>query len=122
MPSRRKSCFSTSRSCATSSAFADGIARVRRAASTGHVLELVRDGRGALGEAVEQLGIVVLADEQLADVSGRRIRCRIEEPEGEAERDPREREHPPELPATDDADDHADGSGLASTDSVWASR
>ena len=52
------------------------------------VLELVRDGVGAVGEPVEQLGIVVRADEQLADVAGRRVRRGIEEAEREPERDP----------------------------------
>ena len=75
-----------------------------------------------VGEPVEELGIVVLADQQLADLPGRRVRCGIEEPEREPERDPGQREHPPQLAATDDADDHSAGSGLASTDSVWASR
>ena len=50
-PSRRKSCFSTSRSCATSSACADGIARAPPRRLDRDVLELVRDDAGALRRA-----------------------------------------------------------------------
>jgi hypothetical protein len=90
-----------------------------------HVLELVRDDLDALGESIEQRGIVIVADEELADVSDGRVRRRVEKPEREVEGDPREREHPPQLPAADDADDRQEpsaGSALASTDSVWAPR
>ena len=123
MPRRRNRSFSVSRSWAASSASASGTRAHAACRLDRDVLELVGDDLGAVGEPVEELGIVVLADQQLADVAGRRVRRRIEETEREAERDPRKREHPPQLAAADDADDHASsGSGLASTDSVWASR
>ena len=92
------------------------------------VLELVGDGRRAVREPVEQLRIVVGADEQLPHLAGRRVGGRIEEPEREPERDPGEREHPPELTAPDDADDrqvtdcYLAGSGFASTASVCSAR
>ena len=52
-----------------------------------HVLELICDDRGPVGEPVEQPGVVVLADEQLADLARRRVRRRVEEAEREPERD-----------------------------------
>ncbi len=89
-----------------------------------NVLELVRHGVGSLGEAVEEALVVVRPDEQLADASRARVRCGVEEPKTHVERCPGEREHAPELTAPDAADEncHADGSGAASTDSVWLAR
>ena len=58
------------------------------------VLELVGDGLRPVGKPVEQLRVVVGADEQLAHLAGRRIGRWVEKPEREPERDPREREHP----------------------------
>jgi len=73
-------------------------------------------------EPVEQLRVVVVAHEQLPHLRRGRVGRGVEEAEREPERDPGEREHPAELTPADDADDHADGSGFASTDSVCSAR
>ncbi len=71
----------------------------------GHVLELVGDGVGAVGEPIEQDRVVVGADEQLSHCARWRVRGRVEEAEREPERDPGQREHPPQLAPSDHADD-----------------
>jgi hypothetical protein len=90
----------------------------------GHVLELVRDGVRAVREPLEARGIVVGADDELADVAGASVRSGIEKAETHAERSTGEGEHPSELPAAEAADErrHAAGSGAASTASVCSSR
>ena len=81
-----------------------------------------------VGEPVEQFQVVVLADEQLPHLRRRRVRGGVEEAKREPERDPGEREHPPQLPSPDDADRgqvtkcYLAGSGFASTDSVCSAR
>ena len=83
---------------------------------------------GAVREPVEQLRIVVGADEQLPNLAGGRVGGRIEEPKREPERDSRQRQHAPELASPDDADRgqvtdcYLAGSGFASTASVCSAR
>ena len=90
----------------------------------GDVLELVRDRVGAVCEAVEELRIAVGPDDELPHLTGARVRRRVEEAEAHAEPRPCEREHAPELAAPDAPDEvrHVDGSGAASTASVWLAR
>ena len=47
----------------------------------GDVLELVGDDLGTVGEAIEQVGIVVCADDELSDLARARVGRRVEEAE-----------------------------------------
>ena len=126
IPSRRKRRFSSSRSCEASSATGPGIAPTRRRLDR-DVLELVRDGGSALGQPVEQGGIVVGADEQLSHLPAGAAAKRVEKAEGQAEGIPASASMrpswPPPMTATSTPTrPYAAGSGAASTEAVCAAR
>ena len=75
--------------------------------STGHVLELVGDDVAAVGEAAERVRVVVGADDELADLRGRRLRRGSRKRKREPEREPGQRQHPAELAAAEHAERHA---------------
>jgi hypothetical protein len=69
--------------------------------------------------------IVVIGDQQFAQGPGAGVGGRVEKHKLVRPGQPGQRQHPRQLPATDDADPHdwlARGSGSASTRSVWAAR
>ena len=106
MPRRWNSCFSTRRSCPSSSASGGGSGGERSDGLDGHVLELVGDDCGAGGELPEGRRIVVGADDELAHLArqahpaeGSRKR------NAQPERETGEGEHPPELAAADAGDE-----------------
>ena len=124
-PSRLKSSFSTSRSWPCSSARASGAASTRRAASTGTFSNsYVTTSAPSASRSRSSADRRTAPTSELAHVAGARVGRRIEEAKAHSERCAGEREHAPELPAADAADEgrHADGSGAASTARVWLAR
>src|SRR5262249_9776179 len=91
---------------------------------SGHVLELVGDEVGALGELAQPPGVVEAGADPLAGDRGRTLLGRLEERERAAERAARQPQHAAELAAAQDADPHAGrrGSGSASTAAVCSVR
>ena len=112
MPSDAKNSFSASRSCDTSSARGGGNTGTRsashRADSTEHVLELERHDVGRLRQFVERLEVVELAANVRAHLRRARLRRGVEDGAADAERIARQGDHPPELPAAENADTHGE--------------
>src|SRR5207249_9423570 len=104
--------------------------------AVGDVLELEGDEVDLAGEALERGLVVIGRDLGRRDMAGRRVGIRAEDAAAEAEPGGRQRRHPPELAAAEDADGgargealaavgaHAGGAslGLSATASVWRAR
>ncbi len=62
-----------------------------------HVLELVGDHVQPVGKVIQQIQVGVTADQMFGQVTGGRIRRRVEETKTQAQRVASQRQHPPQL-------------------------